>query len=88
MADSIGVNRRWWQAPPKHDSHYDIALSKKNQAIELGAILITWRQASCMNKRRKVTGELGKPEESEAWFKNYMEERRKMKESRRDKLYD
>lgn len=81
MADKIGVNRKWWQAPPKHDSHYDICLSKKAKAVSLGAIEITWRQAGAMNRRRKVTGTLGKPEESEAWLKNYMEQRRKLQES-------
>ena len=33
MADAIGVSRRWHQAPPKHRSHYDIALSKRAAAI-------------------------------------------------------
>jgi hypothetical protein len=33
-----------------------------------------------MNPRRKVTGELVKPEDAEEWLKNYMEERRKLKE--------
>lgn len=82
MADKIGVDRRWWQAPPKHDSHYDIALSKKALAIQFGAIEITWRQAGCMNRRRKVTGQLGKPEDSELWFKTYMAEQKKKKEGR------
>jgi hypothetical protein len=33
-----------------------------------------------MNSRRRVTGQLGKPEDAEEWLKFYMEERRKLKE--------
>jgi hypothetical protein len=82
MAAKIGVARKWWQAPPKHDSHYDIALSKKALAIQYGAIEITWRQAGAMNSRRRVTSQLGKPEDAEEWLKAYMEERRKLKETK------
>lgn len=71
MAERIGVARRWHQAPPRHDSHYDIALSKKALAIAAGAVPITWRQAGAMNFRRRVTGELGKPEGSEQWMLDY-----------------
>lgn len=81
MADKIGVDRRWWQAPPKHDSHYDIALSKKAKAVEFGAIEITWRQAGCMNRRRKITGSLGCPSTAEEWMKNYMLEQKMKKAS-------
>lgn len=61
MADLIGVDRKWYQAPPKHPSHYDIAKSKRKLAVEAGAIEITWRQASAMNRQRRLTGILGKP---------------------------
>jgi hypothetical protein len=61
MADSIGVARRWHQAPPKHDSHYDIALTMRARAVSLGAIEITWRQASAMVMRRRLIGRLGLP---------------------------
>ena len=80
MADKIGVARKWWQSPEKTSgSHYDIALSKKAKAIDLGAVEITWRQAGAMNSRRRVTGELGKPEDAEEWLKNYIEEKGKLK---------
>lgn len=72
MADKIGVNRKWWQSPEKTSgSHYDICLSKKALAIKNGAIEITWRQASAMNLRRKVTGILGNPTDVEEWLANY-----------------
>jgi hypothetical protein len=70
MADKIGVARKWHQAPPKHDSHYDIALSKRALAVTAGAVEITWKQAGCMIMRRRVTGELGKPEEAIQWVQS------------------
>lgn len=77
MATKIGVARKWWQSPEKTSgSHYDICLSKKALAIQYGAIEITWRQAGAMNTRRKVIGELGKPEEAEQWLLNYRKDKR------------
>ena len=61
MADLIGVDRKWYQAPPKHPSHYDIAKNKRKLAVDAGAVEITWRQASAMNRGRRLTGLLGKP---------------------------
>lgn len=75
MADTIGVNRKWYQKPPR-SSHYDIVLTKRALAVKAGAIEITWRQAGCMNRRRQLTGELGKPEEAEQWYAAYMEARK------------
>ena len=69
MADRIGVRRRWHQAPPRHDSHYDIALTKRRAAVEAGAIEVTWKVLSMMTLRRRVTGSLGKPEEASVWCK-------------------
>ncbi len=41
MADKIGVQRKWFQKPPKSSlPHYDISLSKRECAIECGAIEI------------------------------------------------
>lgn len=67
MAEKIGVARKWHQAPPSHDSHYDIALSKKSLAVAAGAVGITWRQAGAMNSRRRVTGSLGSPFDAIEW---------------------
>ncbi|WP_199031330.1 DUF4031 domain-containing protein [Ralstonia sp. ASV6] len=68
MAARIGMKRSWYQAPPKHDSHYDIAMSKRALAVAAGAVEITWKQAGAMNYRRRITGELGKPEEAVDWM--------------------
>ena len=71
MADRIGVARRWHQAPPKHDSHYDVALKARGLAVRFGAAEITWRQAGLMCLRRRVEGVLGAPSEAEAWGRSY-----------------
>lgn len=40
MADRIGVQRKWIQAPPKASwVHFDISLVKKAAAIQAGAVL-------------------------------------------------
>ncbi len=71
MADRIGVQRKWWQRPPQHDSHYDIAMSKREAALALGAIAVTMRQCAAMVARRRVTGALGKPDDALAWLTEY-----------------
>lgn len=68
MAARIGVARQWHQTPPRHDSHYDIALTKRAAAIAAGAVPITWRQAGAMIMRRRITGELGTPGGALAWL--------------------
>lgn len=77
MADKIGVACRWWQSPEKTSgSHYDIAKAKRSQALALGAIGITWRQAGAMNTRRRITGQLGDPATAEAWLQEHMAAKR------------
>jgi hypothetical protein len=71
MAARIGVARRWWQSPPKHPSHYDIALSKRALAVAAGAVEITWKQTSAMCARRRVTGQLGDPVDALAWLREH-----------------
>ena len=76
MADRIGVSRRWHQAPPKcSHSHYDIAMSKRQEAIKAGAIPISLRQCSAMATRCRVTGHLGKPEDALDWLQSWREAR-------------
>ena len=70
MAARIGLARRWHQAPPKAStSHYDIALTKRAEAVAAGAAEISQRQTAMMAARRRATGSLGAPEEAEQWFK-------------------
>lgn len=77
MAARIGVARRWWQSPEKTSgSHYDICLSKRAKAIAFGAVEITLRQAGIMNRRRRLTGSLGDPVDTEAWLSSDVAGRR------------
>lgn len=76
MAARIGVARRWWQSPEKTSgSHYDIAMSKRAEAIAAGAVEITLRQCSAMNLRRRITGNLGEPQAAIAWLHEHMDRR-------------
>lgn len=73
MAKAIGMSKRWWQSPETTSgSHYDICISKRNLAIELGAIPITLKECACMNFRRKVEGILGTPSEALEWRCSYV----------------
>lgn len=76
MADRIGVARRWWQRPPAHDSHYDIALSKRAAAIAAGAVEITWRQCGAMVMRRRITGHIGSHADAIEWQTKHFAARR------------
>lgn len=76
MAARIGVARRWHQAPPAHDSHYDVCQAKRAQAVAAGAIEITQRQCAAMMARRRVTGALGRPEEALPWHREQATARR------------
>ena len=80
MADTIGVQRKWHQAPPRHTSHYDISLGCRQRAIRAGAIQITMRQAAAMTARRRETGSLGPVHESEAWLREHHATRRAAEE--------
>lgn len=64
---TIGVGQRWRQEPPQHDTHDDIALSKRALALESGATAVTCRQAAAMNLRRRITGQLDEPDDAAAW---------------------
>lgn len=70
MADRIGVARRWYQG-----DHYDIALSKKQQALAAGAVPITQRTLGKMTFIRRLTGKLGNPTTCDAEFTRLWAER-------------
>ena len=54
MADKIGVARRWLQKAGTYREHFDVCLSKRKKAVELGAVEITWRQLGAMISKRRV----------------------------------
>lgn len=63
MAAKIGVARKWHQNKAS-GSHYDIALSKRSEAVAAGAVEITLRQASAMCRVRRSTGAFPSPEDA------------------------
>lgn len=58
MVDKIGVQRKWIQNPGTYQEHFDICLSKKAKAIQLGAIPITGRELVKITMNRKGAPEL------------------------------
>lgn len=55
MADKIGVERRWYQGPPKTiNPHYDISMSKRALAVAAGAKEITMREGVPILKAMKA----------------------------------
>ena len=51
FAGRIGLARRWYQGPPAHQWptwHYDVTSGKRQQALNAGAVPITWKQAGQM----------------------------------------
>jgi hypothetical protein len=62
MADRIGVARKWYQG-----DHYDIALTKRTLAVEAGAVELPMRVLASMAIRRRLTGEIGSPDDALAW---------------------
>lgn len=53
MAKTIGVQLKWHQYPGTYRSHFDIALSKRAEAVAAGAKEITWRQTGMISRRRR-----------------------------------
>jgi hypothetical protein len=54
MADRIGVARKWLQHPGTTHEHFDIALSKRAQAVAQGAIEINRRELAEKLKARRT----------------------------------
>lgn len=54
MADKIGVARKWIQYPGTHREHFDIALSKRAEAVRHGAVEITWRRTGEIARERRL----------------------------------
>lgn len=52
MADKIGVKRKWIQEMDKPREHFDICLSKREKAVEFGAIEINMRELANITANR------------------------------------
>jgi hypothetical protein len=59
MADQIGVARRWLQKPGSYLEHFDIALSKRTEAVRAGAVEISMRELAmkCRERRSQASAE-------------------------------
>ena len=54
MADRIGLARRWLQHGGTTREHFDIALSKRAEAVKAGAVEITLREYVAKVRAREV----------------------------------
>ena len=54
MADAIGMDRDWFQ--PLSFPHYDVRLSRRARALELGAVEVDRRQGYEIRKRKREQG--------------------------------
>jgi len=70
MAARLGLRRAWHQG-----DHYDVPLDARARAIALGAVEITYRQASAMRRRQVIEGTCGDPAEAIAWLRNWFASR-------------
>jgi hypothetical protein len=64
MADRIGMRREWFQSKPGrpwHD-HYDLTRERRERAIRLGAIPVTWREAARRNRAARLASGLSAAE--------------------------
>lgn len=58
MADAIGVARKWYQG-----DHYDVSMTKRDEAIRRGAVPIPLRILARMCVHRRKTGILPSPDD-------------------------
>lgn len=66
MAYRIGMKREWYQG-----DHYDVPLSRRDDAIALGAVAFTYRQCGMMRRRRIIEGHCGTPEDIVLWYASW-----------------
>lgn len=55
MADKIGVNRKWFQKNAS-TPHYDICMSKREMAVNFGAVEVDRTQLAEIIKRLRAIG--------------------------------
>lgn len=60
MAKAIGMRREWYQG-----DHYDVAIAKREQAIERGAISVPLRTAGLMMSNHRAGWPMGTPDFAE-----------------------
>ncbi len=63
VAARIGMKPEWFQG-----DHYDVPLTRRDLALDAGAVPVTYRQAGAMRRRRAVEGRCGDPDGAVAWY--------------------
>jgi hypothetical protein len=60
FAARLGMKRAWFQHKEgrPHQGHYDVPERARQDALELGAVSVTWRQVGRMMRERR-TGQAG-----------------------------
>lgn len=53
MADAIGVQRKWLQKAGTHHEHFDIAMSKRAEAVKAGAVEVTMSQLGRITRAKR-----------------------------------
>ena len=71
VAARIGMKREWYQG-----DHYDVPLTRRDQAITAGAVVVTYRQCGMMRRRLVVEGRCGRPEDAAAWYASWLRGRK------------
>jgi hypothetical protein len=58
FAARLGMKRAWFQSNARrpHQAHYDVPDRLRPQALELGAVAVTWRQVGRMMRARRHGG--------------------------------
>ncbi len=63
FAARIGLKREWYQAPPRHRSHYDLSRTARERAVLNGAVEVSSRELvlrnfDCLPCLRDVSGSM------------------------------
>ena len=63
FAARLGMRRAWFQTNARrpHQAHYDVPERLRPQALELGAVPVTWRQVGRMMRQRRAGGAVERP---------------------------
>jgi len=56
FAVRLGMRREWFQhkAGRPHQAHYDVPERARQDALDLGAVAVTWRQVGRMMRERRI----------------------------------
>ena len=72
MAKKLGLRHSWYQG-----DHYDVSMTKREEAIRFGAVPVTLKQLTMMNALRRAGQSMGAPETAGTRFRELVRERNK-----------